>query len=153
MQYPYTWFFNLANWMQMSHDGGMVTVHHIFHFSSTLTWINVFKWSSTNTEGLPEPGVSIISKQSSLKQENNFLAMLSLQWHCLHTWHKCFWPPTLLLPLYWTQREEYVGNVPISPLSTPFLASQFHSLSSNDKTSICKLKHNNIELQIKNDYR
>ena len=33
-------FFNLAHCMKM-HDAGMVTVHHICQFSSTLTWIIV----------------------------------------------------------------------------------------------------------------
>ena len=30
-----------AHWMQMSHDSGMVTVHHICQFSSALAWIIV----------------------------------------------------------------------------------------------------------------
>ena len=41
MRYPYTRFFNFAHLMNMSHDGGIVTVHHICQFSSTLTWIIV----------------------------------------------------------------------------------------------------------------
>ena len=56
---------------------GMVTVHHICQFSSTLTWINVFKRSSSNPEGLSERGLSLMSKRSSLKRENRFLAVLS----------------------------------------------------------------------------
>ena len=47
----------------------------------------------------------------------------SLRWYCPHTQRKSIRPPPLLSSLYGTQREEYVGNVPISPLSTPFLAS------------------------------
>ena len=43
----------------------------------------------------------------------------SLRWHCPHTRCKCFWPPPLLSLLYWNS-EEYVGNVPIFPLGTPF---------------------------------
>ena len=82
-------------------------------------WINVFKRSSSNPEDLPEPGVSLTSKRSSLKRKNHFLAC-PLRWHCPHTQHKCLWPPPLLSPLYWTQREEYVGNVPISPPGTLF---------------------------------
>ena len=33
----------------MSYDSGMVTVHHICQFSSSLTWINVFKQSSSKS--------------------------------------------------------------------------------------------------------
>ena len=40
-------------------------------------WINVFKRSSSNSEGLPERGVSLMSKRSSLKRENYFHAVLS----------------------------------------------------------------------------
>ena len=40
-------------------------------------------------------------------------------------------------------RKEYVRNVQISPLGTTFFKCPWlHSLSSNDKTSICKLKQN-----------
>ena len=42
------------------------------HNSSHLMRINVFKWSS-NPEGLPECGVSLMLKRSFLKQENHFL--------------------------------------------------------------------------------
>ena len=125
MQYPYTQFFNLVHWMQMSQDGGMVTVHHICQFSSTLTWslwINVFKWSSSKPKDLPEYRVSVMSKWSSFKRENHFLAVLS-PIACPHTRRKCFWPLPLLLPLCWSQGEEYIGNVSISPLGTSFLAS------------------------------
>ena len=145
MRYLYTRFLNLAHWMKMSYDGGMVTVHHSCQFSSTLTWIIVFKRFSSNSKGFPEHAVSLMSKRSSLKRENHFLAVLSPM-ALSQTRRKCFWSPPLLSLLYWTQREEYVVNVPISSFGTPF------SLSSNDKTSICKLKHNN-ELQIKNGNR
>ena len=104
----------------------MVKWSHFITFASSREhwrgslWINVFKRSSSNPEGLPERGLSLMSKRSSLKRENHFLAVLSFRWHCPHTGCKCFWPPPLLSPLYWTQREEYVWNVPISPLGTPF---------------------------------
>ena len=40
-------------------------------------WINVFKLSTSNPESLPERGVSLTGKLSSLKRENHFLAVLS----------------------------------------------------------------------------
>ena len=46
------------------------------HWRGSL-WINVFKRSSSNPEGLPERGVSLMTKRSSLKRENHFLAVLS----------------------------------------------------------------------------
>ena len=91
------------------------------HWRGSL-WFNVFKPSSSNPESLPELGESLMSKRSSLKGENHFLAVLSPM--ALSPYMvKCFWPPPSLLSLYWTQREEYVGNVPTSPHDTPFLAS------------------------------
>ena len=45
------------------------------HWCGSL-WINVSKRSSSNPEGLPERGVSLMSKRSSLKRENPFLAVL-----------------------------------------------------------------------------
>ena len=118
------------------------------HWCGSL-WINVFKQSSSNPKVLPERGVSLMSKWSSLKWENHFL-LCSLQWHCPHIWRKCFW---LLLPLYWTQREEYVRNIPICPIGTPF--SSVHS--STHYLQITKLQYVNssttIELHIKNDNR
>ena len=88
------------------------------HWRGSL-WINVLKRSSSNPEGLPERGESLMPKRSSLNEETIFLPC-SLRWHCPHTRRKCFWSPPLLSPLYCTQREEYVGNVPISPLDTSF---------------------------------
>ena len=44
------------------------------HWRGSL-WINVLTWSSSNPEGLPEHGVSLMSKRSSLKRENYFLAL------------------------------------------------------------------------------
>ena len=85
-------------------------------------WIHVFKWSTSNPKGLPEQGVSLMSKRSPLKQENHFLAMLS-PITLSHTWCKCIWLPLLLSPLYWTQREEYVGNIPFLHMALHFLAS------------------------------
>ena len=46
------------------------------HWRRSLS-INEFKRSSSNPEGLPERGVSLMSKRSSLKRENYFLAVLS----------------------------------------------------------------------------
>ena len=46
------------------------------HWHGSL-WINVFKRSFSNPEGLPERGVSLMSKLSSLKRENHFIVMLS----------------------------------------------------------------------------
>ena len=88
------------------------------HWRGSL-WINVFKLSSSNPKGLPECGVSLMSKQSSLKQENHFLAVLSPMALTPYT-VQIFLATRLLSSLYWTQREEYVGNVPISPLGTSF---------------------------------
>ena len=57
----------------------MITVHHIssirVHWPRSL-WINVFTRSSSNPEGLSERRVSLMSKRSSLKRENHFLAVL-----------------------------------------------------------------------------
>ena len=102
---------------------------HICQFSSSLhwhgsLWINAFKLSSSNPEGLPKRGVSLMSKRSSLNEKTFFLPS-SPRWHCPQTRRKCFWLPPLLSPFYWTQREENVGNVPISPLGTQF--SSVHS--------------------------
>ena len=46
------------------------------HWHGSL-WINVFKWSSSNPEELPEHWVLLMSKRSSLKRENYFCAILS----------------------------------------------------------------------------
>ena len=46
------------------------------HWHGSL-WINVFNRSSSNPEGLSERGVTRMSKRSSLKRENHFLAVLS----------------------------------------------------------------------------
>ena len=46
------------------------------HWRGSL-WINVFKRSSSNPEGLPERGVSLMSKRSSLTRENHFHAVVS----------------------------------------------------------------------------
>ena len=51
---------NFAYGMQMLQDGGMVTVHHICQFFSTL-----FKQSSSNPKDFPERGMSLISQRSS----------------------------------------------------------------------------------------
>ena len=80
------------------------------HWRGSL-WINVLtmfikprksflSWSVTNV------------KTILLKTRKQFLSC-SLWWHCPHTRRKCFWPPPLLSPLCWTQKEEYVGNVPM----------------------------------------
>ena len=78
-------------------------------------WINVFKKSSWNPEGLPKRGVSLMTKRSTLKRKKIFLPC-SLRWHCPQIRRKYFWCPPLLSPHYWIQREEFVGNVPISPI-------------------------------------
>ena len=73
--------------------------------------------------------------------------------HDPHTRRKCLRPPPLLSPLFLTQREEYVGNVPISPLGTPF----FSVHGSTHYLQMTKLQYvisrTTIELQIKNDSR
>ena len=76
MRYPHTRFLNFAHWMQMSHNGGMITVA-----SSRVHWrgsllINVFKRSSSN----PVERLSLISKRPSLKRENHFFLPCSLRW-------------------------------------------------------------------------
>ena len=95
-------------------------------------WINVFKRSSSNPEGLPERGVSLMSKRSCFKRENHFLAVLCPMVLFPYT-TQMFRPPQLLSPLYWTQREEYVGNVPISPLGSSF-SSIYRSIHSLQRT-------------------
>ena len=121
------------------------------HWGRSL-WINVFNRSSSNPEDLPEHGVSLMLKQSSLKRENNFLAELSpisLSPYMV----QMFLASPLLLPLYWTQREEYVRIVPISPLGTPF--SSVHR--STHYLQMTNLQYVNsstiIEMQIKSDNR
>ena len=47
------------------------------HWRGSL-WINVFKRSSSNPEGLPEHGESLMPKRPSLQRENHFIAVLSL---------------------------------------------------------------------------
>ena len=129
----------------MSHYGGMVTVHHVCQFSSrpTLTWINVFKPSSSYPEGLPERWVSLMSKRSSLKRENKFLAVL--------------YPVALSPYMTLTFMAASASFLPLSNLKRRICRkcsnfSTCHSISSvhgsthylqNDKISICKLKHNN----------
>ena len=119
----------------------------LVHWRGSL-WTNVFKRSSWNPKGLSERGVTLMSKRSSLKREIYFLPY-SLRWHCPHARRKCFWPPPLLSPIYWTQREEYVENVPISPIGTPF--SNVHG--STHYLQMTKLQYVNssitIELHIK----
>ena len=61
----------------------MVELPQFITFASTrlqwrgLLWINMCKRSSSNPECLPERGVSLLSKRSSLKREKHFLAALS----------------------------------------------------------------------------
>ena len=62
----------------------------------------------------------IFLNKTILHKTKKTFFVCSLRWHCPHTRHKCFWPRPLLSPLYWTPKEEYVGNDPISPLGTPF---------------------------------
>ena len=117
--------------------------------SSRVHWrwslrINVFKRSSSNPESFPDRGVSLMSKRSSWKRENHFpdvLFPVALSPYIAQIGY--FWPTSQLSPLYWTHWEKYVGNFPISPLGTPFSSVHgLHSLSSNDRISICKLKRN-----------
>ena len=100
---------NVARWWNV----------HICQYSNTLTWINVFKRSSSNPESLPERGVSLISKRSSSKWENHFLAVLSPMALYPYTTPQMFLTASAAFaPLF--NSEEYVGNVQISPLGTPF---------------------------------
>ena len=71
------------------------------------------------TQGLPESGVSLISKRSSLKRKNHFLAVLSPMTLSTYT-AKMFLAASVAFSPIWTQREKYVRNVPISPLGTVF---------------------------------
>ena len=132
--------------MQMPYDGGMVIVHHICQFSSTLTWIivdNVFKRSSSNPEGLPERGVSLMSKRSFLKGEKHFFCRaVSDGIAPIHSANisgrlRCFRPSIEL-------KEKNMWKMfQILHLELHFLASTAPSLSPNDKTSIFLLKRNN----------
>ena len=65
-------------------------------------------WSVTNV------------KMILLKTRKSFSCRALSGWHCPYTRRKCFWPPPMLSPLYWTQREKYVGDILIYPLGTPF---------------------------------
>ena len=99
---------------------------------------------------LPERRVTLMSKRSSWKRENHYPAVLSLM-ALSPTRRKCFWPPALFSSRYWTQREEYFGNVPVFPRGTPF--SSIHGST----LQMTKLQYVNssttIDLQIKNDNR
>ena len=56
-----------------SDEGEMFKVHNIFQFSPTMSgslWINVFKRSSSNSEGLPASGVSLMLKRSRFSIEH-----------------------------------------------------------------------------------
>ena len=145
---PYTQFLNLAHWMQMSHDGGMVTVHHICQFSSSLTWI-IVDYVLNDLHQTPKVFLNVechLCQNDPPQNKKTIFLLCSLWWHCPHTWYKCFWLGLLLVPLCWTQREEYVGNVPISPFSSVH--------SSTHYLQMTKLQYVNssttIELQIKN---
>ena len=117
------------------------------HWRGSL-WINVFKRSSLKPEGIPEREVSLMSKRSSLKRENHFLRALS-DGIFPYTAQMFLVTSTVFAP----QREEYVRNVPISPLVTPFCSDH----GSTHYLQMTKLLYVNssttIELQIKNDDR
>ena len=126
----------------------MATVHHICQFSSTLAWITVLKRSSSNPEGIPERGLSLLSILSSLKRENHFLVMLSPMALPPYTPLMFLALSAAFAPLLKT-REEYEVNVQISPLGTPFSSDH----GSTQYLIITKLQYVNssttIELQIK----
>ena len=140
--------------MQMLHDGGMVTVYHICQFSSTLKWKS-FSLMCLNEfhqipEGLPEHRVSLMSKLSSLKRENHFLAVFSPMALFPYMAQIFLAVSAAFAPLL-NSREEYVGNVPVSPLGTPFYSVH----GSTHYLEMTKLQYVNsstsTELQIKND--
>ena len=112
-------------------------------------WINALNDLYHTRNVFLERGVLLMSKWTSFKRKNYFLPC-SLRWHCPHTRCKCFWPPPLLSPLYWTQREQYVRNVPISPIGIPFYSVH----GSTHHLQMTKLQYVNscrtVELQIKN---
>ena len=142
----FTRLFNLAHWMQMSHDGIMVTfltfARSRVHRRGSLQ-INLFKRSSSNLESLRECGLSLMSKRCSLKRENHFLAVLSPMILSPYTAQLCLVSSASFGPLLNSKRR-ICRKVPISPFCTPFSSVQrLHSLSSNDKTSICKLQNYN----------
>ena len=128
--------------------------HSSSHASFRVHWrgslsINVFKRSSLNLEVF---GVLLMSRRSSLQRENHFLTVLSPMVLSLYM-AKMFLDHALLSPSYWTQRKEYVGNVPNFPLGTPF--SSLHG--STHYLQMTKSQYVNsrtiILLQIKNGNR
>ena len=104
------------------------------HWRGSL-WINVFKRFSSNPENLPERGVSLMSKRSSLKRENYFLTLLSPL--SLSSYTAQIFLIAFAAFTTHSRRRKYRR---CSNFST--WRPQLHSLSSNDRTSICRLKHN-----------
>ena len=112
--------------------------------------INVFKRCSSNPEGLPECGVSLMSKRSFLKRENHFLAVLSQMALSPYTAQMFLATSAAFTPLLYSKRRIYQKCSNFS-LGTPF--SSVHS--STHYLQMTKLQYVNssttIELQIKND--
>ena len=100
--------------------------------------INKFKWSSSNPEDLPERGVSLMSKRTYLKRENHFLAVLSPMALSPYT-AQMFLAASALLN---SKRRICRKCSNFSTWHSIFYRPQLHSLCSNDKISICKLKQN-----------
>ena len=106
-------------------------------------WINVFNRSSSNPEGLPEHETSLMSKWSFLKWEPFSFHALSDGIVPIHD--KCFWT---LSPLYLISKKRICQKCSnFSTWHSIFYHPWLHSLSSNDKTSICKLKYKQLNFK------
>ena len=87
------------------------------HWRGSL-WINMFKRSSSNPEGLAERGVSLLSKRSFLKRENHFLVMVSPMALSPYT-AQMFVVIAAFAPLLNSKRR-ICWKCSFSPLGTPF---------------------------------
>ena len=106
------------------------------HWHGSL-WINVFERYSSNSEGLPERGVSLMSKRSSLKRENHFRALLSSM--ALSPYKaKTFVPASSSFAPQWTQKEKNMSKM------FQFLHLALHFLASTAPLTIFKWQNYNM---------
>ena len=109
------------------------------HWRGSL-WIHAFKRSWSNPEGLPERGVSLMSKRSS-KGENHFVAVLSPMELSPYTAQIFLAASAAFGPLLNSKRTICRKCYNFSTWHIILKRPRHHSFSSNDKTSICKLRH------------
>ena len=91
----------------------------------------------------PKVFLSLMSKRSSLKREKHFLAVLSPTASSPYTAQMFLAASAAFAPLLNSERRICQKCSNFFTWHATFKRSRLHSLSSNDKTSICKLKHNN----------